>query len=149
MANMRRLVSVLSVAGLSLLLLTGCVPGGYSVDTLKQQPEAALVYPGSTYVQTDDYNGSPGNMFGKGAYAVTSKSGTTTHTQSEVIAYYTEKLAANGWTVVMDNPGATTAAGFADHAVLWQKAKLNLAYQVDAWTDGGTTKYSTQLSADG
>ena len=136
------------MAGISLLILTGCVPGGYSVDTLKQQPEAALTYPGSTDVHTYDYNGSPGNMFGRGAVAMIGKSGTTIDTQSEVIAFYTKKLAANGWTIEMDNPGATTATGFADHAVLWQKTKLNLAYQVDAWIDGGITRYSTQLRAN-
>jgi hypothetical protein len=85
MATIRRLFSGLSILGLSVLLLTGCVvPGGYDVNTLHVQPEAALVYPGSTGVHTNDYNGRPGNYVSKGAVAATGKSGTTIHTQLEV-----------------------------------------------------------------
>ena len=52
LATPRRLFSGLSVLGLSLLLLTGCVvPGGYDVNSLHLLPEAALVYPGSTGVK--------------------------------------------------------------------------------------------------
>ena len=97
MAKPRRLFSGLSVLGLCLLLLTGCaVPGGYDVDILHQQPEAALVYPGSTDVHTDDYNGRPGNYVSKGAVARTGKSATTTHTQLEVLAYFSRTRAADG-----------------------------------------------------
>jgi hypothetical protein len=63
MATMRRLFSGLSILGLSVLLLTGCVvPGGYDVNTLHLHPEAALVYPGSTGVHTNNYGGAPGTM---------------------------------------------------------------------------------------
>ena len=66
MAKQRRLFSGLSVLGLSLLVLTGCVvPGGYDVNSLHLLPESALVYPGSTGVDPYDYGGSPGNYVSK------------------------------------------------------------------------------------
>jgi len=97
MADPRRLVSGLSVLGLSLFVLTGCaVPGGYDVNSLHLLPESALVYPGSTGVDPYDYGGSPGNYIGKGAVAVIGKSATTIHTQLEVLAYFSQTLAADG-----------------------------------------------------
>jgi hypothetical protein len=74
LAKRRRLVLPLSALDLCLLLLSSCaVPGGYHVNSLHLQPEAALVYPGSSDIHADDYNGSPGNYVSKGAVAVTGK----------------------------------------------------------------------------
>lgn len=75
------------------------------------------------------------------------KTGTTTHTQSEVVDYYSQELAANGWTRTLDNPADTLASGLPGHVTAWEKAKLNLTYEVDVWVDAGTTKYLTQLQA--
>ena len=103
----------LSVLGLSLLLLTGCVvPGGYDVNSLHLLPEAGLVYPGSTDVHTNNYGGSPGNYVSKGAVAVTGKSATTIHTQLEVLAYFSKTLAAGGWTQIGEDDRGMTAEGF-------------------------------------
>ena len=109
LAKPRRLFSGLSVLGLSLLLLTGCVvPGGYDVNSLHLQPEAGLVYPGSTGVHTNNYGGSPGNYVSKGAVAVTGKSATTIHTQLEVLAYFSQTLTADGWTKIRKRYGNDT-----------------------------------------
>ena len=144
---MRQVAMGLSIIGISLLLLTGCVPGGYSVDSISKQPEASLTYPGSTEVHTNNFKGRVQFGLDGGDVASTGKSATTTHTQSEVVAYYTEELAAKGWTQRMDNPGAVTAAGLPAHWVSWDKTKLNLSYFVEVWTEGGSTKYFTQLEA--
>jgi hypothetical protein len=134
---------------LSLLLLTGCaVPGGYDVNSLHLQPEAALVYPGSTSIHTNDYNGSPGNYVSKGAVAVTGKSATTIHTQLEVLAYFSKILAADGWRQIQDNDRDTTPAGLPAHFIQWDKQSLHLSYSVEAWTQGETTQFNTQLSAN-
>ena len=109
MAKQRRLFSGLSVLGLSLLVLTGCVvPGGYDVNSLHLLPESGLVYPGSTDVHTNNYGGSPGNYVSKGAVAVTGKSATTVQTQLEVLAYFSQNLAAGGWTQTGADDTATT-----------------------------------------
>jgi len=149
LANPRRLFSGLSVLGISLLLLTGCVvPGGYDVNSLHQLPEAALVYPGSTGVDPYDYNGRPGNYIGKGAVAVIGKSATTIHTQLEVLAYFSQTLAADGWTKIGENDRGTTAEGIPSKDIAWVKNRLHLSYLVVVWTVGEATHYDTQLSAN-
>ena len=149
MAKPRRLFSGLSVPGLSLLLLTGCaVPGGYDVNSLHLLPEAALVYPGSADVHTNNYGGSPGNYVSKGAVAVTGKSATTIHTQLEVLAYFSQTLAADGWTKTREDDTATTPEGFRAKDISWVKNSLHLSYLVEVWTVGETTQYLTQLNAN-
>ena len=149
MAKPRRLVSGLSVLGLSLMLLTGCVvPGGYDVNGLHLQPESGLVYPGSTGVDPYDYGGSPGNYVSKGAVAVTGKSATTTHTQLEVLAYFSRTLAADGWKQTQENVRAATPEGLPAHWVACDKAKLHLSYFVEVWTVGEATKYYTQFGSN-
>ena len=145
----RRLFSWLSVRGLSLLLLTGCaVPGGQSIDSLHVLPESGLVYPGSTGVHTNNYGGSPGNYVSKGAVAVTGKSATTIHTQLEVLAYFSQTLAADGWTKTREDDTATTPEGFRAKDISWVKNSLHLSYLVEVWTVGETTQYLTQLNAN-
>jgi hypothetical protein len=149
MATMRRLFPGLSILGLSLLLLTGCVvPGGYDVNTLHLHPEAALVYPGSTGVHTNNYGGSPGNYVSKGAVAATGKSATTIHTQLEVLAYFSRTLIADGWTQSYEIVRDTTPEGFPAHSIQWDKSHLHLAYDVKVWTEGEATKYFTRLHSD-
>jgi hypothetical protein len=149
LAKRRRLLFGMSVLGLCLLLLSGCaVPGGYDVNSLHLQPEAALVYPGSTDVHTNDYNGRPGNYVSKGAVAATGKSGTTIHTQLEVLAYFSKTLAADGWRQSYEIVRDTTPEGFPAHLIQWDKSHLHLAYDVKVWTDGEATKYFTQLMSD-
>ena len=141
--------SGLSVLGLSLLLLTGCViPGGYDVNSLHLLPEAGLVYPGSTGVHTNNYGGSPGNYVSKGAVAVTGKSATTVHTQLEVLAYFSQTLAAGGWTQIGEDDRGTTAEGIPSKDIAWVKNSLHLSYLVRTWTSGETTQYFTLLSAN-
>jgi len=149
MAKPRRLFSGLSVLSLSLLLLTGCTyPGGYVVNTLHLLPESGLIYPGSTGVHTNDYGGSPGNYVSKGAVAVTGKSATTIHTQLEVLAYFSQTLAADGWTQLRRSDNETTPEGIPAKAISWLKDRLHLSYLVTVWTVGETTHYDTQLSAN-
>lgn len=149
MATIRRLFSGLSILGLSVLLLTGCVvPGGYDVNTLHVQPEAALVYPGSTGVHTNDYNGRPGNYVSKGAVAATGKSGTTIHTQLEVLAYFSKILSADGWKQTQEEVRAFTPEGLPAHWIAWDKQKLHLSYLVEFWTVGEATKYYTQFGSN-
>ena len=149
LANPRRLFSGLSVLGLSLFVLTGCVvPGGYDVNSLHLLPESALVYPGSTGVHTNNYGGSPGNYVSKGAVAVTGKSATTVHTQLEVLAYFSQTLAADGWTQTAADDTATTPEGFRAKDISWVKNSLHLSYLVRTWTSGETTQYFTLLSAN-
>ena len=149
LTNPRRLFSGLSVLGLTLMLLTGCVvPGGYDVNSLHLLPEAGLVYPGSTGVHTNDYGGSPGNYIGKGAVAATGKSATTVHTQLEVLAYFSQNLAAGGWTQTGADDTATTPEGFRAKEFSWVKNSLHLSYLVRTWTVGETTQHFTRLSAN-
>ena len=149
MAKPRRLVSGLSVLGLSLMLLTGCVvPGGYDVNSLHLQPESGLVYPGSTGVDPYDYGGSPGNYVSKGAVDVTGKSATTTHTQLEVLAYFSRTLASDGWKQTQEDVRAATPEGLPAHWVAWDKAKIHLSYFVEVWTVGEATKYYTQFGSN-
>ena len=149
LATPRRLFSGLSVLGLSLLLLTGCVvPGGYDVNSLHLLPESALVYPGSTGVHTNNYGGSPGNYVSKGAVAVTGKSATTVHTPQEVLAYFSQTLAADGWTKIGEDDRGTTPEGIPSKGIAWVKDSLHLSYLVTVWTVGETTQYLTQLSAN-
>jgi len=149
MANPRRLFLGLSVPGLSLLLLTGCVVlGGYDVNSLHLLPESALVYPGSTGVQTNNYGGSPGNYVSKGAVAVTGKSATTVHTQLEVLAYFSQTLAAGGWTQTGADDTTTTPEGFRAKDISWVKNSLHLSDLVRTWIVGETTQYLTLLSAN-
>jgi len=149
LAKSRRLFSGLSVLGLSLFVLTGCVvPGGYDVNSLHLQPESGLVYPGSTGVHTNNYGGSPGNYVSKGAVAVTGKSATTIHTQLEVLAYFSQTLAADGWTQTRADDTATTPEGFRAKDISWVKNSLHLSYLVRTWTVGETTQYFTLLSAN-
>jgi hypothetical protein len=149
MATMRRLFSGLSILGLSVLLLTGCVvPGGYDVNTLHLHPEAALVYPGSTGVHTNNYGGSPGNYVSKGAVAATGKSATTIHTQLEVLAYFSKTLAADGWKQTQEEVRAITPEGLPAHWIAWDKQKLHLSYLVEVWTVGEATKYYTQFGSN-
>jgi hypothetical protein len=149
LAKRRRLLKGLSVLGLSVLLLTGCVvPGGYDVNSLHLLPESGLVYPGSTGVHTNDYSGSPGNYVSKGAVAVTGKSATTIHTQLEVLAYFSQTLAADGWTQIGEDDTATTPEGFCAKDISRVKNSLHLSYLVRTWTVGETTQYFTLLSAN-
>ena len=149
LAKRRRLLKGLSVLGLCLLLLSGCVvPGGYDVNSLHLLPESGLVYPGSTGVHTNDYGGSPGNYVSKGAVAVTGKSATTIHTQLEVLAYFSQTLAADGWTQIGEDDTVTTPEGFRAKDVSWVKNSLHLSYLVRTWTLGETTQYFTLLSAN-
>ena len=77
----------LSIIGIGLLLLTGCtVPGGYSVDTLNQQPETGVTYPARTDVHTAMSNGIPRNWIGKSGVARVGKTGTKTTGSSLVAA---------------------------------------------------------------
>ena len=148
-AKSRRLFSGLSVLGLSLFVLTGCVvPGGYDVNTLHLLPESGLIYPGSTGIHTYGYNGRPGNYVSKGAVAVAGKSATTIHTQLEVLAYFSQTLAADGWTKIGENDRGTTAEGIPSKDIAWVKNSLHLSYLVVVWTVGETTHYDTQLSAN-
>ena len=149
LAKPRRLFSGLSVLSFSLLVLTGCaVPGGYDVNSLHLQPESGLVYPGSTDVHTNNYGGSPGNYVSKGAVAVTGKSATTVHTQLEVLTYFSQTLAADGWTKTREDDTATTPEGFRAKDISWVKNSLHLSYLVEVWTVGETTQYLTQLNAN-
>ena len=149
MANPRRLFSGLSVLGLSLFVLTGCaVLGGYDVNSLHLQPEAGLVYPGSTDVHPYDFNGSPGNLISKGGQASTGKSGTTMDTQLDVLAYFSRILIADGWRQSYEIVRDTTPEGFPAHSIQWDKSHLHLAYDLKVWTDGEATKYFTQLQSD-
>jgi len=146
MRRTTRFLSVVTAAGICLLLLTGCVPG-QSIDSLATQPEAALTYPGSTDVRT---NNDPGRVqFGLdgGDVAVTGISGTTTHQQREVLAFYSHALAANGWTQTRDSPYAETASGLPAHVMQWDKTKLHLTYVVAVTPEGETTKYETHLES--
>lgn len=95
------------------------------MDSLHQQPEAALVYPGSTDVHINDHNGIPGNWIGKGGVAITGKTGTTTHTQIEVLAYFSEQPAGNGWTQTHENAKDTTPAGLPAHFIAWERQSLH------------------------
>ena len=147
MTNTRRSVSVLSIVGLSLLLLTGCVPGGYSVDSLSKQPEAGLTYPDSTDVHTGNSKGRVQFGLDGGDPASVEKTGTSTHTQAEVAAYYSQKLNGSGWTQTMDNPDDLLESGLREHVMAWENTKLKLAYEVDVWVEGETTRYFTQLRA--
>ena len=149
MAKPRHPFSGLGVLGLSLLMLTGCVvPGGYDVNSLHLRPEAVLVYPGSTGVHTDDYNGRPGNYVSKGAVARTGKLATTTHTQLEVLAYFSKILAADGWKQTQEEVRAFTPEGLPAHWIAWDKPKLHLSYLVEVWTVGEATKYLTQFGSN-
>lgn len=96
MVIMRRLVSGLSVLGLSLLVLTGCGVG-QSIDSLHTMPEARFEYPGSTEVYTNDFYGTPGGWMGQGGIDNTGKFGKTTHSELEVLSYFSHILAAKGW----------------------------------------------------
>ena len=149
MAKPRRLFSGLCILGLSLLLLTGCVvPGGHSVDSLRLQPEAALVYPGSTDVHTNYYNGSPGNYVSKGAVASIGNLATTIHTKLEVLAFFSKTVTADGWTQIGKSDQETTPEGLPASTVSWGKQSLHLSYSVEVWTEGETSKYWTRISSD-
>ena len=129
--------------------MTGCTyPGGYDVNTLHLLPESGLSYPGSTGVHTNDYGGSPGNYVSKGAVAATGKSATTIHTQLEVLTYFSQTLAADGWTQIGEDDTGTTPEGVPSKAISWVKNSLHLSYLVEVWTVGETTQYRTRLSAN-
>ena len=148
-AKPRRLVSGLSVLGLSLFVLAGCaVPGGYDVNSLHLQPESALVYPGSTDVHTNYYNGSPGNYVSKGAVASIGNLATTIHTQLEVLAFFSKTVTADGWTQNGKSDQETTPEGLPASTISWGKQSLHLSYSVEAWREGETTKYWTRISSD-
>ncbi|TFB92261.1 MULTISPECIES: hypothetical protein [unclassified Cryobacterium] len=139
-------MSAVTAVGVCLLLLTGCVPG-QSIDSLATQPEAALTYPGSTDVRTNNVPGRVQFGLDGGDVAVTGISGTTTHTQREVIAFYSHALAANGWTQPRDDHRSETASGLPSYFMQWDKTKPYLTYVVVVWTEGETTKYETQLNS--
>lgn len=144
--NYRRLFAGMGILGLSLLLLTGCaIPGGYSPDSLRQIPESSLAYPNSTDVKTSNYAGSPGNYVSKGAAAEIDGSGTTVHTQLEVLNYFSKVLAADGWIEESKSDNETTPDGIPAKDIVWVKGKLNLYYQITVWTVGETTHYETHL----
>ena len=145
-SNLRRLFDGLTVLGLSLLILTGCaIPGGYNPDSLRQIPESSLAYPGSTDVKTSDYAGSLGNYVSKGAAAEINGSGTTVHTQLEVLNYFSKVLAAGGWVEESKSDNETTPDGIPAKDIVWVKDKLNVYYQITVWTVGETTHYETHL----
>ncbi|MDY7528364.1 MULTISPECIES: hypothetical protein [unclassified Cryobacterium] len=79
--------------------------------------------------------------------AITGISGTTTHQQREVIAFYSQALAANGWTQPRDDHRSETASGLPSYFMQWDKTKPYLTYVVVVWTEGETTKYETQLQS--
>ncbi|MDY7529242.1 MULTISPECIES: hypothetical protein [unclassified Cryobacterium] len=137
---------MVTAASMCLLLLTGCVPG-QSIDSLAKQPEAALTYPGSTDVRINNDRGRVQFGLDGGDVAVTGISGTTTHTQREVLAFYSQALAANGWTQTSDSPYAETASGQPAHVMQWDNAKLHLTYAVAVTAEGETTKYETHLES--
>ncbi|MDY7530055.1 MULTISPECIES: hypothetical protein [unclassified Cryobacterium] len=139
-------MSAVTAVGVCLLLLTGCVPG-QSIDSLAKQPEAALTYPGSTDVRTNNVPGRVQFGLDGGDVAMTGISGTTTHTQREVLAFYSHALAANGWTQTTDDPRAETASGMPSHFMQWDKKKPYLTYVIAVTTEGETTKYETQLKS--
>lgn len=144
--NPRRVLSGLTILGLSLLLLTGCaIPGGYNPDSLRQLQESSLAYPGSTDVKTSNYAGSPGNYVSKGAAAEINGSGTTVHTQLEVLNYFSKALAAGGWVEENKSDNETTPDGIPAKDIVWVKDDLNLYYQITVWTVGETTHYETHL----
>lgn len=128
------------------LLLTGCVPG-QSIDSLAKQPEATLTYPDSTDVRTNNVPGRVQFGLDGGDVATTGIYGTTTHTQREVLAFYSHALAENGWTQTMDSPGVHTESRQLAHAMQWDKTKLHLTYFVVVTTEGETTKYETLLES--
>jgi len=146
MRRTSRFLSAATAASICMLLLTGCVPG-QSIDALAKQPEAALTYPGSTDVRTNNVPGRVQFGLDGGDVAMTGISGTTTHTQREVLAFYSQALAADGWTQTMDSPGVHTESRQLAHAMQWDETKLHLTYFVEVWTEGETTKYDTQLQS--
>ncbi|MEB0001658.1 hypothetical protein QN355_09015 [Cryobacterium sp. 10S3] len=146
MRRASRFLSAAATASICILLLTGCVPG-QSIDSLAKQPEAALTYPGSTDVRTNDIPGRVQFGLDGGDVARTGISGTTTHTQSEVIAFYSHALAANGWTQPRDDHRSETASGLPSYFMQWDKVKPFLTYVIAVWTEGETTKYATELES--
>jgi hypothetical protein len=141
-----RFLGTVAAASICMLLLTGCVPGR-SLSSLAAVPEAALTYPGSTDVRTNNVPGRVQFGLDGGDVATTGISGTTTHRQREVIAFYSHALAANGWKQTMDNPRAETASGLPSHFLQWDKAEPYLTYVIEVWTEGETTKYYTQIES--
>ncbi|MDY7544459.1 MULTISPECIES: hypothetical protein [unclassified Cryobacterium] len=137
---------MVTAASMCLLLLTGCVPG-QSIDSLAKQPEAALTYPGSTDVRINDVPGRVQFGLDGGDVATTGISGTTTHTQREVLAFYSQALDADGWIQTSDSPYAETASGLPAHVMQWDKTKPYLTYVVAVTTEGETTKYETQMKS--
>ncbi|MCI4657210.1 hypothetical protein [Cryobacterium zhongshanensis] len=111
------------------------------------EPEAALTYPGSTEVTTDKIPGRVQFGLDGGDVAATGISATTTHTQLEVLDYYTHALEADGWDQILDNPGMLLPSGARGHSVLWWKTGPKLSYSVLVWAEGETTKYSTEIEA--
>jgi hypothetical protein len=143
---MRRSVSGLSILGLSLLVLTGCAVG-QSLDSLHSQPEAALIYPGSTGVQTLDDKGRLQFGLNKGDVPTTGKLATTVHTRLEVLNYFYKALAENGW-VENHAQADMTIEGFTANSTQWDKKSLHLDFYIQAWTDGERSGYRTQLWSD-
>lgn len=146
MATMRRSVSGLSILGLGLLVLTGCAVGR-SLDSLHSPPEAALIYPGSTGVQTLDHKGRLQFGLNNGDVPTTGKLETTVHPRLEVVNYFYKALAENGWG---ENHAQadTTIEGFTANSTQRDKKSLHLGFYIQAWTDGEKSGYRTQLSSD-
>lgn len=147
MIGKQRITFLLAVAAICVLVLTGCVPGDYSVNSLAREPEATLTYPGSTDVSTHDYPGRVQFGLDGGEVAETGTYATTTHTQGEVIAYYSRALAAASWDQIMDNAHSRTATDQPAHAIQWWKTKPHLSYSLLVWTEGTLTKYRTDIRA--
>ncbi|MEA9999852.1 hypothetical protein QN367_12165 [Cryobacterium sp. RTS3] len=136
-----------ATASICLLLLTGCVPG-QSIDSLAKQPEAALAYPGSTDVRVNNVPGRVQFGLDGGDVAWTGISGTTTRSPREVLAFYSRELVANGWKQSRDDPYSTLPdTNRPAPARQWDKAEPYLTYFVEAWTEGETTKYRTQIES--
>ena len=147
MRRTTRFLSVVTAASMCLLLLTGCVPG-QSIDSLTKQPEAALTYRGSTDVRTNDVPGRVQFGLDGGDVATTGVTGTTTHRPREVLAFYSRELVANGWKQSSDDPYSTLPdTNRPAPARQWDKAGPYLTYFVEAWTEGQSTKYYTQIES--
>jgi hypothetical protein len=144
--TMLRLVSGLSVLGISLLVLTGCGVG-QSVDSLHTMPEARFEYPGSTGVSTNDSYGTPGGWMGKGGIDNTGKFGKTTHSELEVLSYFSHMLAAKGWEQSGEKEKVELPLPAPSRVLWWEKKSLHLAYLVEVNTIDHVTWYETLLQS--
>jgi hypothetical protein len=130
----------------SLLLLTGCAVG-QSVDSLHTMPEARFEYPGSTEVSTNDSYGTPGGWMGKDGIDNTGKFGKTTHSELEVLSYFSHILAAKGWEQSGEKEKVELPLPAPSRVLWWEKKSLHLAYLVEVNTIDHVTWYETLLQS--